>query len=67
MLEIITDISFLKGIGTTLSLTFLSALLGTPLGLIMYMLSVKGFLVLRQITKFLMWVISGLPAIVIIM
>ncbi len=67
MLDIITDVSFLKGIGTTLSLTGLAVLLGTPLGIIFYMLSMKGFLVIRQFTKLLLWLVSGLPAIIIIM
>ena len=67
MLDVITDMSFLKGIGTTLSLTGLAVLFGTPFGVIVYMLSQKGFLVVRQITKALLWIIKGLPAIVIIM
>ena len=67
MLDVITDMSFLKGIGTTLSLTGLAVLIGTPFGVIMYTLSQKGFLVVRMITKVLLWIIRGLPAIVIIM
>ena len=67
MLDVITDVNFIKGIGTTLSLTGLSVLFGAPLGVIMYMFSKKGFLVVRQLTKFVMWLIKGLPPIIIIM
>ena len=67
MLDVITDVNFIKGIGTTLSLTGLSVLFGAPWGVIMYMFSKKGFLVVRQLTKFVMWLIKGLPPIIIIM
>ena len=58
---------FLEGIGTTLLITGLSIVLGTLLGFIVFMLCRKGNPVANLITRFLIWLIQGMPVVVLLM
>ena len=57
----------LKGLLTTAALVFISLIFGTPFGMIAYIGGKRGSLFVRGFTKFVMWVLSGLPVIVIMM
>lgn len=58
---------FLKGTGMSLLITLAAVILGTPFGVIMYMLSRKGNLYVRMLSKALMWIIQGIPAVMMIL
>ena len=58
---------FLKGILTTLIITFLSIIFGTILGFLVYMLCRKGGKVVDRITRFCVWLIHGMPVVVLLM
>ncbi len=58
---------FLKGMGTTLMITALAILLGTPLGFGIFMLCRKGNPVANGITKFCVWLVQGMPVVVLLM
>lgn len=58
---------FLEGIGTTLLITGLSIVLGTLLGFIVFMLCRKGNPAANLITRFLIWLIQGMPVVVLLM
>ncbi|MBO4429374.1 MAG: transporter substrate-binding domain-containing protein [Clostridia bacterium] len=58
---------FLQGIGTTMLITALSIIFGTALGFIVFMLCRKGNRVATAITKFCIWLIHGMPVVVLLM
>ena len=58
---------FLEGIGTTLLITILSILFGTGLGFIVFMLCRKGNRIANAITGFCIWLVQGMPAVVLLM
>ena len=58
---------FVGGIGTTLEITILSILLGTILGFAVYMLCRNGHRAANKITRFCIWLIDGMPVIVLLM
>ncbi len=58
---------FVKGIGRTLLITFLSMLLGTILGFVVYLLCRKGNKVANGITNAIIWLIQGIPMVVLLM
>ena len=58
---------FLSGIATTLLITVLSALFGTVLGFVVFMLCRKGNRVANAITRACVWLIQGMPVVVLLM
>ena len=58
---------FTSGIIATLLLMIGGVLCGTPIGMIMYILSRRGNLFLRLVFRFQAWLTHGIPAIMIIM
>ena len=58
---------FLSGIGTTLLITILSILFGTILGFIVFMLCRKDNPIALRITRFFVWLIQGMPVVVLLM
>ncbi len=58
---------FLSGIGTTLLITVLSVILGTILGFAVFMGCRKGNRVANAITNFCIWLIHGMPVVVLLM
>ena len=57
----------LKGIGITLLILAAALLLGTPAGIVLYMISRRSSLVFRKLSQFLVWLIHGLPAVIIML
>ncbi len=58
---------FLKGILNTLTITFASILLGTALGFFLFMLCRNHNPAANVITGFCMWLIQGMPMVVLLM
>ncbi len=58
---------FLKGIGVTCLIAGLSALLGTILGILLFIISRRAVFVVRGLTKGFLWVLGGVPAIILIL
>lgn len=58
---------FASGVATTLLITVLSAVLGTLLGFAVYMMCRKGSRIANKITGFCIWLIQGMPVIVLLM
>ena len=58
---------FLWGIATTLIITILSILFGTILGFIVFMLCRKENPIATGITRFFVWLIQGMPVVVLLM
>ena len=58
---------FLSGIGTTLLITVLSILFGTAAGFGVFMLCRKGNPVANTVTRFFVWLINGMPVVVLLM
>ena len=58
---------FAEGIGTTLLITVLSILLGTLIGFAAFMACRKGNRVANAITRFCIWLIEGMPVVVLLM
>ena len=58
---------FLSGVGTTLLITILSILFGTLLGFIVFMLCRKDDPIALRITRFFVWLIQGMPVVVLLM
>ena len=58
---------FLEGIGTTMLITILSILLGTSIGFVVFMICRKGNRVANTITRFCIWLIHGMPVVVLLM
>ena len=58
---------FLEGIGTTMLITVLSILFGTALGFAVYMLCRNGNPAANLITRFFVWLVQGMPVVVLLM
>ena len=58
---------FVSGIGTTLLITVLAILLGTALGFGVFLLCRKGNPAANAITRFFVWLIQGMPVVVLLM
>jgi len=58
---------FAQGIGTTLLITALSILFGTLVGFAAYMVCRKGNRAANAITRFFIWLIEGMPIVVLLM
>ena len=58
---------FLAGIGTTLLITVLSIPLGTVLGFGVFMLCRNGNPAANAVTRFCVWLVQGMPAVVLLM
>lgn len=57
----------LEGIGTTLLITVLSIIFGTILGFIVFMACRNGNKLANCITRFFVWLIQGMPVVVLLM
>ncbi|MBO4914121.1 MAG: ABC transporter substrate-binding protein/permease, partial [Oscillospiraceae bacterium] len=58
---------FAEGVGTTLLITVLSILFGTALGFGVYMLCRNGNPAANVITRFFVWLVQGMPVVVLLM
>lgn len=58
---------FAEGIGTTLLITLLSILFGTLIGFAVYMICRRGNRAANAITRFCIWLIEGMPVVVLLM
>ena len=58
---------FISGVLTTLKITLLSILFGTFLGFALFMLCRNGNPVANGITRFCMWLVQGMPMVVLMM
>ena len=58
---------FLEGIGTTLLITVLTILFGTALGFGVFVLCRNGNPVANGVTRFCMWLVQGMPMVVLLM
>ena len=58
---------FAQGVGTTLLITLLSILFGTALGFGVFMLCRKGNAAANAVTRFSVWLVQGMPMIVLLM
>lgn len=58
---------FLQGIGVTMLITVLSIILGTLLGFAVFMACRKGNPVANRITRFYIWLVDGMPVVVLLM
>ncbi len=58
---------FLEGIGTTMLITVLSILFGTVLGFVAFMLCRNGNPIANTVTRFCVWLVQGMPVVVLLM
>ncbi len=58
---------FVKGVENTLLITILSILLGTALGFGMFMLCRNGNAAANAVTRFCVWLVQGMPMVVLLM
>jgi len=58
---------FWNGVLTTLLITVLSILFGTALGFLVFMLCRNGNIVANGVTRFCMWLVQGMPMVVLLM
>ena len=58
---------FISGVLTTLQITLLSILFGTLLGFALFMLCRNGNTFANTITRFCMWLVQGMPMVVLMM
>ena len=58
---------FVSGIGTTLLITVLSILFGTTLGFGVFMLCRRGNPIANTLTRFFVWLVNGMPVVVLLM
>ena len=58
---------FVQGIGTTLLITVLSIAFGTALGFAVFLLCRRGNPAANAVTRFFMWLIDGMPMVVLLM
>ena len=58
---------FLEGVGTTLLIAALSIALGTLLGFGVFLLCRRGSPVANTITRFFVWLVQGMPVVVLLM
>ncbi len=59
-------VQLLKGLLMTLAISFCSVLLGAPLGFLLYKGSKRGYLVNQIISKVIVWLLHGIPAVMLI-
>ncbi|MBO7675175.1 MAG: transporter substrate-binding domain-containing protein [Atopobiaceae bacterium] len=57
----------LEGVGTTLAITLLSIILGTALGFVVFVLCRNGGRIANGITGACMWLLQGMPGVVLLM
>ncbi len=58
---------FTEGIGITLLITVLAVLFGTAMGFGIFMLCRNGNIVANGLTRFCMWLVQGMPMVVLLM
>ncbi len=58
---------FIEGIGTTMLITILSIIFGTVLGFCVFMICRNGNPVANAITRFVVWLVEGMPVVVLLM
>ena len=58
---------FVQGVGTTMLITLLSILLGTTLGFVVFLLCRNGNPLANLITRFCLWLVQGMPMVVLLM
>lgn len=58
---------FLRGVGNTMLITLLSVLFGTALGFLVLLICRNGNPVANGITRFSMWLVQGMPMVVLLM
>lgn len=58
---------FLQGIGMTILITVLSILFGTALGFLVFMFCRNGNPIANTITRFFVWLVQGMPVVVLLM
>ena len=58
---------FVEGVGVTLLITALSIFLGTALGFSVYLLCRRGNLLANALTRFCVWLVEGMPTVVLLM
>ncbi|MCR4705582.1 MAG: transporter substrate-binding domain-containing protein [Lachnospiraceae bacterium] len=58
---------FAQGIGVTLFITVLSVIFGTALGFVVFMWCRKGKRFANTVTNFMIWLIQGMPMVVLLM
>ncbi len=58
---------FAGGVGTTMLITLLSILFGTVLGFALFMLCRRGSPAANRITRFCLWLVQGMPMVVLLM
>ena len=58
---------FLDGVGTTLVITLLSIVLGTILGFVVFLLCRNGGHITNSIRGLFMWLVQGMPGVVLLM
>ncbi len=58
---------FLQGIGTTMLITVLSIVFGTLLGFAVFMLCRNGNPIANTVTRFCVWLVQGMPVVVLLM
>ena len=58
---------FVRGVGSTLLITLLSVLFGNLLGFLLFMLCRKGNRAANRITGICLWLVQGMPVVVLLM
>ena len=58
---------FIEGIGTTILITVLAILFGTILGFVVFMMCRNGNPVFNSVTRFALWLVQGMPMVVLLM
>ncbi|MBQ9407962.1 MAG: transporter substrate-binding domain-containing protein, partial [Clostridia bacterium] len=58
---------FVDGVMTTLLITILAVLFGTSLGFMVFMLCRNGNLMANLVTRFCLWLVQGMPMVVLLM
>ena len=58
---------FLRGIGSTLLITVSSLLLGTVLGFLVFLLCRRGSALTDRVTRGCLWLVQGMPVVVLLM
>ena len=60
-------ILFVQGILNTLAITVLAIIFGTALGFVLFMMCRKGNRAVNGVTNFILWLIKGMPMVVLLM
>ncbi len=58
---------FISGIVTTIAISLLSIFFGTILGFVVYLICRKNGKIANTVTKFFVWLVQGLPVVVLLM